>query len=285
MVEIYKEEVGGLKVFRCPFCDVKPLGSDIRFRKHLKTHHPTQKTLLRDSPRAALATTAALPGLQMFFPKPGLGGLEVEQPEDKQHLADLEEEDDEEFYLSPEGRLGESLESLEAGEIVYHDRKGEEAEELVDEHVCGVCGCEAESGGDEGEAALVLDSVLGRPASPHLCSRCAAVATEISRTKQSIRKLQRRLGLAVSRLVDLASLGRRRQEEDLGQVGRGLTWLGQQLYYSLSPGRPVLQPGRLPGVCPGGGGGPSIRLVPSPGPAPRVPVQGQDPGAGGGQGG
>ena len=222
-MEIYKEEVGGHKVFRCPFCDVKPLGSDIRFRKHLKTHHPTQKTLLRDSPRAALATTATQPGLQMFFPKPGLGGLEGEQPGDKQHLADLEEEDDEEFYLSPEGRLGEmpaSLDSLEAGEIVYTDRKGEVAEEVVEEQVCGVCGCEAESGGGEGEAAaLVLDSVLGRPASPHLCSRCSAVATEISRTKQSIRKLQRRLGLAVSRLVDLASLGRRRQEEDLGQVG------------------------------------------------------------------
>ena len=138
-MEIYKEEVGGFKVFRCPFCDVKPLGSDIRFRKHLKTHHPTQKTLLRDSPRTALATTATLPGLQMFFPKPGLGDLEVEQPGVKQHLAELEEEDDEEFYLSPEGRLGESLDSLEAGEIVYHDRKGEEAEELVDEHVCGVC--------------------------------------------------------------------------------------------------------------------------------------------------
>ena len=49
MVEIYKEDVDGRQVFKCPFCDVEPQASDIKFRKHLKIKHPTEKTLLKDS--------------------------------------------------------------------------------------------------------------------------------------------------------------------------------------------------------------------------------------------
>ena len=49
MVEIYKENVDGRQVFKCPFCDEEPQASDIKFRKHLKIHHPTEKTLLKDS--------------------------------------------------------------------------------------------------------------------------------------------------------------------------------------------------------------------------------------------
>ena len=49
VVEIYKEDVDGRQVFKCPFCDVEPQASDIKFRKHLKIKHPTEKTLLKDS--------------------------------------------------------------------------------------------------------------------------------------------------------------------------------------------------------------------------------------------
>ena len=79
VVEIYKEDVAGMKVFRCPFCDIKPLGSDIRFRKHLKTHHPQQKTLLRDSVKPesikSVENQETLP-LEIFFPKPLLEKVE-----------------------------------------------------------------------------------------------------------------------------------------------------------------------------------------------------------------
>ena len=49
MVEIYKEDVDGRQVFKCPFCDEEPQASDIKFRKHLKIQHPTEKTLLKYS--------------------------------------------------------------------------------------------------------------------------------------------------------------------------------------------------------------------------------------------
>ena len=50
-VEIYRDNINGLRVYKCPFCDWKPIDSDIRFRKHLKQYHPNQKTLLKDSLR------------------------------------------------------------------------------------------------------------------------------------------------------------------------------------------------------------------------------------------
>ena len=53
MVEIYKEEVAGVQVFRCPFCDEEPQSSDIKFRKHLKSQHPTKKTLLKYSKKSS----------------------------------------------------------------------------------------------------------------------------------------------------------------------------------------------------------------------------------------
>ena len=49
VIEIYKEEIDGLKLYCCPFCDFSPLASDIKFRKHLKKEHPTKKILLKDS--------------------------------------------------------------------------------------------------------------------------------------------------------------------------------------------------------------------------------------------
>ena len=49
VVEIIKEEINGIKQFRCPFCDMSPESSDIRFRKHLKKDHPSKKTLLKYS--------------------------------------------------------------------------------------------------------------------------------------------------------------------------------------------------------------------------------------------
>ena len=48
-------EVGGVQVFRCPFCDEEPQSSDIKFRKHLKSQHPTQKTLLKYSKKSSQA--------------------------------------------------------------------------------------------------------------------------------------------------------------------------------------------------------------------------------------
>ena len=52
MVEIYKQDVGGVQVFKCPFCDEEPQASDIKFRKHLKSQHPTRKTLLKYSKKS-----------------------------------------------------------------------------------------------------------------------------------------------------------------------------------------------------------------------------------------
>ena len=52
-VEIFKEDVGGVQVFRCPFCDEEPQTSDIKFRKHLKIQHPTEKTLLKYSKKVS----------------------------------------------------------------------------------------------------------------------------------------------------------------------------------------------------------------------------------------
>ena len=49
VVEIFKEQINGIKQFRCPFCDMSPESSDIRFRKHLKKDHPSKKTLLKYS--------------------------------------------------------------------------------------------------------------------------------------------------------------------------------------------------------------------------------------------
>ena len=49
VVEIIKEEINGIKQFCCPFCDMSPESSDIRFRKHLKKDHPSKKTLLKYS--------------------------------------------------------------------------------------------------------------------------------------------------------------------------------------------------------------------------------------------
>ena len=49
VVEIFKEEINGIKQFRCPFCEMSPESSDIRFRKHLKKEHPSKKTLLKYS--------------------------------------------------------------------------------------------------------------------------------------------------------------------------------------------------------------------------------------------
>ena len=48
-MEIFKEEIDGIKQFCCPFCDLAPEASDIRFRKHLKKDHPSKKTLLKHS--------------------------------------------------------------------------------------------------------------------------------------------------------------------------------------------------------------------------------------------
>ena len=48
-MEIFKEDVNGKQVFRCPFCDEEPQSSDIKFRKHLKIKHPNEKTLLKYS--------------------------------------------------------------------------------------------------------------------------------------------------------------------------------------------------------------------------------------------
>ena len=55
-VEIYKEDVDGRLAFRCPFCDVEPQSSDIKFRKHLKTQHPKEKTLLKYSSNSKKST-------------------------------------------------------------------------------------------------------------------------------------------------------------------------------------------------------------------------------------
>ena len=45
--------MGGVQVFRCPFCDEEPQTSDIKFRKHLKIQHPTEKTLLKYSKKVS----------------------------------------------------------------------------------------------------------------------------------------------------------------------------------------------------------------------------------------
>jgi len=68
VVEIYKDEIAGIKVYQCPFCDIKPLASDIRFRKHLKLHHPTKKTLLKDAPRPPELFTEEIP-FEALYPK------------------------------------------------------------------------------------------------------------------------------------------------------------------------------------------------------------------------
>ena len=47
--EIFKQEINGIKQFRCPFCEMSPESSDIRFGKHLKKAHPSKKTLLKYS--------------------------------------------------------------------------------------------------------------------------------------------------------------------------------------------------------------------------------------------
>ena len=48
-VLIVREEVDGVKLLFCPFCDLPPVSSDIKFRKHLKQFHPTKKTFITDS--------------------------------------------------------------------------------------------------------------------------------------------------------------------------------------------------------------------------------------------
>ena len=237
VVEIYKEEMAGIKVFRCPFCDVKPLGSDIRFRKHLKTHHPQQKTLLRDHVRPddnkMEESEQALP-LEIFFPKPLLEKVEdmvrldvrkVTEVESKQELVIMEEEevlhadrvedDGNSFFLLPEGRSG-SIEGFVGGNV-YTLKDREERD------VCGVCGnltlgniCKS---GEEEIMAKVIEGVLGIPTSPNMCSTCQEVASDIAKTKESIRNLQHQLTLAVGRLSDLASLGKRLAEEDIVQGG------------------------------------------------------------------
>ena len=235
VVEIYKEEVEGARAYRCPFCDTPPLGSDIRFRKHLKLHHPQQKTLLREGARPAHAAN-----LEVFFPKPLLerveGMVEMEEKEDGEVKGELvvmeeEEENEEEYYILPDARGGkeeEDLASLEARQpdSVYTIGKAEarlvEAV-VVGEEVCEVCGAvcgagEAGSGGEE--VGKVVEGVLATTATI-LCNMCQEVALDISKTKESIRKLQRRLAMAVGRLADLASLGRRVAEEDLLQGGLG----------------------------------------------------------------
>ena len=55
-MEIYKEDVNGRQVFKCPFCDEEPQSSDIKFRKHLKIQHPTEKTLLKYSSNSKKTT-------------------------------------------------------------------------------------------------------------------------------------------------------------------------------------------------------------------------------------
>ena len=239
VVEIYKEDVAGTKVFRCPFCDVKPLGSDIRFRKHLKTHHPQQKTLLRDSVRPdggnrIEESQETLP-LEIFFPKPLLEKVEdmvrldvnkVNEAESKPELVIMEEEevlesdrvgdDENSFFLLPEGRSG-SIEGFVRGDLCT-------VKEREDKEVCGVCGnlilgysCEA---GEEETMTKVVEGVLGIPTGPNImCSTCREVASDIVRTKESIRHLQHQLALAVGRLSDLASLGKRLAEEDIAQGG------------------------------------------------------------------
>lgn len=228
VVEIYKEEVEGGRAYRCPFCDTPPLGSDIRFRKHLKLHHPQQKTLLREGARPAQATN-----LEVLFPKPLLerveGMVEMEEKEDaKSELVVMEEgeEDEEEYYILPDARGGkeeEDLASLEARPPDSGLANGRAEAVVVGEEVCEVCGavCGAgEAGGGGEEVGKVVEGVLATTATT-LCSTCQDVALDISRTKESIRRLQRRLAMAVGRLVDLAGLGRRVAEEDLLQGGLG----------------------------------------------------------------
>ena len=236
MVEIYKEEMAGIKVFRCPFCDVKPLGSDIRFRKHLKTHHPQQKTLLRDHVRPdGNKMEESEEALEIFFPKPllekvedmvGLKVRKVNEVESKQEVVIMEEEephddsdrvedDGNSFFLLPEGRGG-NIQGFVGGNL-YTLKDREERE------VCGVCGnltlgnsCKS---GEEESMAKVIEGVLGMPTSPNLCPTCQEVASDIAKTKEGIRNLQQHLTLAVSRLSDLASLGKRLAEEDIVQGG------------------------------------------------------------------
>ena len=88
VVEIYKDEIAGIKVFQCPFCDIKPLASDIRFRKHLKLHHPTKKTLLKDAPRPPENISQEIP-LESLYPKAILPkGTPVSLPVVKQRIED-----------------------------------------------------------------------------------------------------------------------------------------------------------------------------------------------------
>ena len=235
MVEIYKEDVAGIKVFRCPFCDIKPLGSDIRFRKHLKTHHPQQKTLLRDSVKPesikSVENQETLP-LEIFFPKPllekvesmvrlGVGKVAEEEPKEDLVIMDegevfQSEGTDDSFFFLREDR-SESTERLVKGNL------DSIVKERVERENCGVCGNLTTSTSrkdvEEESIAKVVEGVLGVITNPIMCSTCQDVASEIAKTKESIRNLQQQLALAVGRLSDLATLGKRLMEEDITQGG------------------------------------------------------------------
>ena len=72
---------------------------------------------------------------------------------------------------------------------------------------------------EEESIAKVVEGVLGVITNPIMCSTCQDVASEIAKTKESIRNLQQQLALAVGRLSDLATLGKRLVEEDIAQGG------------------------------------------------------------------
>jgi len=361
VVEIYRDEIAGIKVYCCPFCDIKPLASDIRFRKHLKLHHPTKKTLLKDAPRPPESLPEEFPLEAYIYPKAilpknaspldveikkklesklikseingalvfnqqdlmisqhGAGfdakklGLDDNQvvsvamhevrdvssspmlvisqdalvnqnPEvtheisnnviepmielgEFDHIAEDQDgedtvietgEDEGELFanfpaeevkpkLQPKSHRGRPLSSSSTKIQKLVDSSGALEGDALDDSEnnlsgldlrCGVCGvvleedkldsyCDVTKDLEAHQADLtpgeslskILESIIGPISAKLVCGMCEGVTADVVRTRTSIRKLQKRLTDAVSRLMDLSMLGKRLLEEDLEEGG------------------------------------------------------------------